>query len=247
MPENPWYVEWFNSPFYYKLYSDRNETEATNFVKKLLHYLNPPEGSRMLDVACGRGRYSKVLADMGFDVTGTDLSPSSIEYAKQFEHENLKFFVHDLRLPFWINYFDYVFNFFSSFGYFRTRREHEDAIRTICQGLKENGTLVIDFLNVHHSEKKLLTEEVKQLDGTVYHIHRWEDDSHFFKKIRVEDPKISQPLEFTEELTKLSLKDFTDMLSNRGMQIQSIFGDYQLNTYDIQKSPRLIIVSKKTR
>ncbi|MBI1692779.1 MAG: hypothetical protein FYV88_5020, partial [Bacteroidetes bacterium] len=34
--------------------------------------------------------------------------------------------------PFWINYFDYAFNFFTSFGYFRTRREHDNAIRSLA-------------------------------------------------------------------------------------------------------------------
>ena len=32
-----------------------------------------------------------------------------------------------MRNLFWIRYFDYVFNFFTSFGYFSTRREHDDA------------------------------------------------------------------------------------------------------------------------
>ena len=38
-----------------------------------------------------------------------------------------------MRLPFWINYFDFAFNFFTSFGYFRTEREHYNAVRTIAQ------------------------------------------------------------------------------------------------------------------
>jgi SAM-dependent methyltransferase len=247
MPQNPWYIDWFNSPYYYQLYADRNDSEAADFVKQLIRYLDPEPGSRMLDVACGRGRHARVLAAMGFDVTGTDISDIAITYAKQFEKENLQFYVHDMRLPFWINYFDYVFNFFTSFGYFRTRREHDDAIRTLCKSLKENGTLIIDFLNVHYCEKRLVHEEVKKLNGTKYDIRRWDDDTHFYKKIRIEDPSLSGPLEFTEEVSKFTLGDFTDMLSYQGMQVVNVFGDYDLNPYDTEKTPRMIIIAKKIK
>jgi hypothetical protein len=29
------------------------------------------------------------------------------------------------------------------------------------------------------------------------------------------------------------------------MQVQEVFGDYQLGSYDVRKSPRMIIVAKK--
>ena len=139
-----WYKEWFSSPYYEVLYHKRNEKEAAAFIKKLLLHLDPKPGSFMLDVACGKGRHSRKLAGMSFDVTGIDLSEPSINEALKFETDQLHFFVHDMRLPFYINYFDYAFNFFTSFGYFKTRREHDDAMRTIAQSIKPNGLFVID-------------------------------------------------------------------------------------------------------
>ncbi|MBS1621147.1 MAG: class I SAM-dependent methyltransferase [Bacteroidetes bacterium] len=247
MTQQPWYIDWFNSPYYYQLYSNRNESEIETFVPNLINYLNPEPGSRMLDVACGRGRFSKILAALGFDVTGTDISKSAIAFARQFESENLHFYSHDLRLPFWINYFDYVFNFFTSFGYFRTRREHEDAIRTVCKSLNNTGTLVIDYLNVYYSEKRLVPTEKKALNGVTYNIQRWVDETHFYKKISIEDPALSHTEEFIEKVARFTLGDFIDMLSYQGMQVNTVFGDYQLNSYDIKNSPRMIIVAKKIR
>ena len=63
----------------------------------------------MLDVACGKGRHSKTLASLGFQVTGIDISFDSIQQAKQYESEHLDFYVHDMRLPFWGNYYNYAF------------------------------------------------------------------------------------------------------------------------------------------
>ena len=245
MTQAAWYKDWFNSAFYHKLYFERDEKEAKDFIRHLLEHLHAPPGSRMLDVACGKGRHSKILASFGFQVTGIDISPDSIDFAMQFQQENLDFFVHDMRLPFRGNYYDYVFNFFTSFGYFKTRREHDDAIRTIARSLKRGGFFVIDYLNVHFAEDHLLPDETKELDGTTYTIHRWDDTTHFYKKIIVSDPGLSQPMEYTEKVAKFSLGDFTDMLAIQGMQVQEVFGDYNFGPYHIRDTPRLIIIAKK--
>lgn len=245
MAEKEWYKSWFNSPFYHKLYFERDEKEAQAFILRLLDYLKPRQESRILDVACGRGRHSKFLAAQGFDVTGIDLSPDAIEFAKQFEKENLHFYKHDMRLPAWINYFDYAFNFFTSFGYFATRREHDDAVYMISKSLKASGIALFDYLNVHYVEEHLVHEETKMVGETKYEINRWMDEDHFYKKMVVSDPSLDAPKEFCEKVAKLSLGDFTDMLSFQGMQIVDVFGDYQLSSYDVRKTPRMIIVGKK--
>jgi SAM-dependent methyltransferase len=245
MAQPPWYKDWFNSPFYHKLYFERDEKEAGAFITQLIEHLQPAPGSRMLDVACGKGRHSRILAGLGFNVTGIDFSDDSIAYAHQFEKDNLDFFVHDMRLPFWGNYFDYAFNFFTSFGYFKTRREHDDAIRTIAKSLKPGGRFVIDYLNTHYAEDHLLHNEVKQLNDTVYTIHRWDDETHFYKKITVDDPSLKQPQEYTEKVAKFSLGDFTDMLSFQGLQVAEVFGDYSFSDYHVKKTPRLILIASK--
>ncbi len=245
MAETIWYKDWFNSPFYHKLYFERDEQEAESFINKLIAHLQPPSGSRMLDVACGKGRHSKKLASLGYYVTGIDISPDSIAYAKQFEKDNLDFYVHDMRLPFWGNYFNYAFNFFTSFGYFKTRREHDDAIRTIAKSLKPGGIFVIDYLNVHYAEEHLLHNELKISGDTMYDIHRWDDETHFYKKINVTDPALTNALEYTEKVAKFSLGDYTDMLSFQGLQVQEVFGDYQFTPYDVRKTPRMVILAKK--
>ena len=240
-----WFRDWFSSPFYYRLYFERDEKEAEDFIQRLVHFLQPAAGSRIVDVACGRGRHSCILAKMGFDTTGFDLSFESIEYAKQFENANLTFYQHDMRYPFWVNYFDYAFNFFTSFGYFATRREHDDAIRTIATSLKPGGIFVMDYLNTHFVEDHLVHNEIKHVAGTAYHIHRWDDETHFYKKVTINDVSLTAPEEHTERVAKFSLGDFTDMLSFQNMQVMEVFGDHNLYPYDVRKTPRLIIVARK--
>src|SRR4051812_12049851 len=187
MAERSWFKDWFNSPYYHMLYQHRDDTEALNFIKKIIEFLRPKPNSTMLDVACGKGRHSKALADMGFDVTGIDLSPESIAEAKKYEAGNLHFFEHDMRLPFRINYYDYAFNLFTSFGYFKTDREHNNAIRTIASSIKNDGLLLIDYLNVRYAETQLKASDTKNVAGVVFHINKWHDEKHLYKQIQVED------------------------------------------------------------
>lgn len=245
--DNTWYKEWFNSSYYHLLYKNRNEKEADDFISVLVNYLQPPPAAKMLDVACGKGRHSRVLADEGYNVTGIDLSENSIIEANRFAGPMLHFYVHDMRLPFWINYFDFVFNFFTSFGYFNTRREHDAAIRSMAQALNHNGTLVIDYLNVRHAEKNLVATETELRGQTTFHIKKWQTEEHFFKEITIEENGQLLPQKHTEKVAKFTLGDFTDMLSFQGMQIKKVFGNYRLESFDIEKSPRLILLAQKDR
>lgn len=247
MSATEWFNEWFDTPYYHELYFNRDEAEASAFIDRLLVYLNASPGSSMLDVACGRGRHSLHLASKGFNVTGIDISPSSIDYANAQSVPNAHFYVHDMRQPFWINYFEFAFNFFTSFGYFRTRREHESALRTIAQSLKKDGTFVIDYLNVHYAEDHFKHSLDSQHESLNFHITKWMDETHFYKKIEVEQDSFTEPMVYTERVSKFSLGDFTEMMAYQGLQVQDVFGDYQLGPYHVRNTPRMIIVAKKVK
>jgi SAM-dependent methyltransferase len=247
MAATEWYQDWFSSPFYHKLYFDRDHTEAENMIRQLLQHLQPSPGSRMLDVACGKGRHSITLAEGGHDVTGIDISAESIQAAKQFENERLHFYVHDMRRTFWINYFDYAFNFFTSFGYFPTKREHDDAMRTIAASLKTGGIVLFDYLNVHYAEDHLVHNEAKTIEGTTYEIHRWHDAYHFYKRMVITDAALNEPIQFTEKVAKFSLGDFTEMLAYQNIQVTDVFGNYNLQPYHVRSTPRMILMGKKMK
>ena len=239
-----WYKQWFDSAFYHLLYSNRSEKEATDFIDTLMDELNPPANSTVLDLGCGAGRHAKWLAAKGFDVTGLDLAASSIRSAKKYEQTNLRFAKHDMRDAFGKNHFNYVFNFFTSFGYFKNDEESHQVIRNIYDALKPGGSLVLDYLNVAWCESRLVAEETKEIDGIIYHISRWTDERFFYKKIAIENMPAGQS-EFVEQVAKFDLNDFDYMFEQNGLNLEKIYGDYQLNEYDSNASPRMILLAKK--
>lgn len=244
MQEN-WFIDWFNSSYYHLLYKNRDENEAAAFIKNLVRELNPNPSSKIIDIACGKGRHAQWLADFGFDVTGIDISINSIQEAAKHEKDNLHFFTHDMRLPFWINYFDYAFNFFTSFGYFKSQRENQNAVKSIAASLVTGGYFLIDYMNAGYAESNIVHSEQQIIDGICFSITRWYDEKKIYKKILIEDPSVSNPMGFIEEVQKFSLVDFEKLLMNHGLVIQKTYGDYNFSVYDERISPRLIILARK--
>jgi len=240
-----WFKHWFDSSFYHQLYANRDEKEAAGFIDELLANLQPSQNASMLDLGCGTGRHARYLASNGFNVTGIDLAASSIRSAQKYENGSLQFYRHDMRLPFGRNCYNIVFNFFTSFGYFKTSEEDHQVVGNIAAALKPGGMLVMDYINSAWSEKRSVPSETKEIDGIIYHITRHSDEKHFFKKITIEDIQPGEPFEYTEQVAKFSLTDFDKMFSLHGLELQQVSGDYNLGSYDAEKSPRLILLAKK--
>ena len=243
--QQPWYKSWFNSPYYHKLYFQRDEKEAATFIDTLLGHLQPGAGSKMLDVACGKGRHARQMAEHGYDVTGIDLSPESIRSASEMEGGNLHFLVHDMRLPFWSHYFDFTFNLFTSFGYFMAQHENDSAMRMMAQSLNPGGKLIIDYLNAEPALKASIPEQKIVIEGTEFMIRKWSDSTHFHKSIVVSEESLKNPLLFTERVSKFSLMDFEQMFKRQHLKLSTVFGDYRLGEYSPKTSPRMIMIAER--
>jgi SAM-dependent methyltransferase len=237
-----WFKDWFDTSYYHQLYADRNDNEAAAFVDALMAVLDPPPASLMLDLGCGAGRHAKQLALHGHQVIGLDLSASSINTAKQIHIPGVQFYRHDMRVPFGNCRFDYLFSFFTSFGYFKTALENNKVMDNISRSLKKGGLVVMDYLNVQYSEDHMISDEKKEIDGIVYDISRWNDSTHFYKKIEV---SAGRKFEYTEQVEKLRLEDFDILFKKNGLELKKVFGDYKLGKYDPDHSPRLIMVAEK--
>jgi SAM-dependent methyltransferase len=236
-----WYASWFDTPYYHILYKDRDYTEAQVFMDNLTNYLNIPEGGKILDLACGKGRHSIYLSTLGYDVTGIDLSEKSIAHAKQFENANLKFRVHDMSKPF-PDTFDAVFNLFTSFGYFENEDCNLNTIKAVKQQINDYGFGVIDFMNVDYVIDNLVTEDIKTVEGIAFLQKRYVSDGHIIKDISFRAD--GEHFEFQERVKAFSLADFQKLFEKAGVYLLDVFGDYKLNKYHAKTSERLIMIFK---
>ena len=56
-----WFKNWFDSPYYHILYKKRDSIEAKFFIDNLINFLQVPNNSKIIDIACGKGRHSIYL------------------------------------------------------------------------------------------------------------------------------------------------------------------------------------------
>lgn len=239
-----WFSTWFDSPYYHVLYRDRNQEEAQAFIDVLLLRLHPKPGARLLDLACGKGRHAVYLSQQGYDVTGVDLSPESIAYARRYAHSRLRFHVHDMREPLLYKPFDFIFNLFTSFGYFAQQTENVVALRSAAAALRPGGKMVIDFMNTERTLRELVLEEEKTVGGTAFRITRHLDDDFIVKEIRFQDDNGVEQ-RFEERVRALSRPQFEEYFQMAGLRLAEVLGDYQLAPYDEAASPRMIFILKK--
>ncbi len=238
-----WYKAWFNSPYYHILYTHRDVNEATFFIDHLISFLKPVKKAQMLDLACGRGRHSVYLHQKGFDVTGVDLSEENIRYAKAFEENGLRFYMHDMRDLLSTNSYDYVFNLFTSFGYFERDTENERVIRNVSKSLRSGGYLLLDFLNVEKLRLKGSSHDEKMIDGIRFQLHREIQENHVIKTIQFEDK--GQAYQFEEKVMLIDQSDFKHYFLSCGLVVEAIWGNYALKPFDSIESERIIFCVRK--
>src|SRR6476620_2033836 len=134
-----WFSSWFDTPYYHILYKNRDYSEASLFIDNITRFLDLKPNADCWDLCCGKGRHSIYLNKKGYRVIGTDLSAQSITEANKNANDTLEFYSHDMRHLFRTNYFDAVFNLFTSFGYFETRHDDVNVFNAVEKALKPKG------------------------------------------------------------------------------------------------------------
>nr|WP_314497196.1 class I SAM-dependent methyltransferase [uncultured Chryseobacterium sp.] len=238
-----WFESWFDTPYYHLLYSNRDYTEAENFITKLTQELQLPQSSKIIDLACGKGRHSVFLNKSGYDVLGLDLSQQSIEFDKQFENESLNFKVHDMRDPIDSEPVDAVFNLFTSFGYFDRESDDRNVFKSVYSALKSEGYFVLDYLNEEYVTRTIVPETTIHREGIDFYVSKKIEGRHIIKDIRFEID--GEKKHFFEKVKLHTLETIENYASECGFERIKIWGDYLLNDFEKEISPRCINLFKK--
>ena len=239
--KSEWHLDWFNSPFYHQLYKERDYSEATYFMNNLISRLLIDKNSSILDLACGRGRYSLYLSNIGYKVTGIDISKENISEAKKNKSDKLNYILHDMRQP--LNQkFDLILNLFTSFGYYQADKDNISIIRSIKSNLNNEGKAVIDFFNIDYVLDNLIKYEEKTVDQTKFVINRYLENNLLIKDITIDSN--NKQYKFQEKVKAYRVEDFLTMFENCNIELKEKFGDYHFNSFNKDSSPRLIMVLK---
>jgi SAM-dependent methyltransferase len=244
----PWYEEWFDTKLYEKLYAGRDLREAQQLVDLIVEKA-PAEGyPSLLDLGCGRGRHSLILAKRGYNVTGVDLSARALEVAREQAVaqglEHIRFLRQDRREPL-DHTFDLILNLFTSFGYFLEERENDKVFAAVRSMLRDNGLFFIDYLNETWVRNTLVPEEEGQLDGLEYAVKRFIEDDRVHKEIHFQEHGSSKRRVYFERVNLYPLEWFVQKLEAHDLGLLDVWGDYDGSEFSPDQSPRLILFCRK--
>ena len=140
------------------------------------------EGKRAIVLGCGLGDDAEKLAELGFQVTAFDISPTAIQWAKQrFPDSDVDYQVADLfDLPIdWQGQYDFVLEIYTVQALPQILRQ--DALKAIPPLLKEGGQLLLACWGRDHHETPqgppwaISRQELKVLEDHGLTIEQLED------------------------------------------------------------------------
>lgn len=237
-----WYREWFGHD-YLDLYAHRDQQEAERNIDFVEAYLAPPRPRAVLDLACGAGRHTQALRRRGHRALGVDLSLTLLA-----RRPCLPRVGGDMRrLPFTAASFDWVLNFFTSFGYFENERENFRVLEEVVRILTPGGRFLIDFLNRERVLAGLEARTEREEDGRRIEVERWYDRARqrINKRITVR-PEDQPPRTYLESVRAYGREEAEIGLSRAGLEIDAAFGDFSGGSYH-RDSERLILVGHRPR
>jgi SAM-dependent methyltransferase len=198
----------------------------------------------VLDLACGAGRHTAALRRRGYRTLGLDLSLTLLIRARA-----LPRVAGDMcSLPFRPESFEWILNFFTSFGYFARERENFLVLEEIARVLMPGGRFLIDLMNPGPVLATLKARDVQERDGLHAEIERWYDPvtQRVNKRIAVATPGEpgDRPRIFRESVRLYQPEEVTIGLRWAGLEVDALHGNFQGDPYE-RDSERLILLGHK--
>jgi len=132
--------------------SDVDYKSWAEYILKLLERSGIKPGQNLLDLACGTGAMSLLLATAGYQVSGMDLSPEMLKVAQQKARDHglaLEFFQGDLRTFKTKCNYKVITCFFDSINYLLTVEEVAACFASVHRALESGGAFIFDVNTIH--------------------------------------------------------------------------------------------------
>ena len=222
-------------------------------VTFLIDELKLEGGEKILDLACGFGRHSLELARRGFAVTGVDITPAYIQYAKeQAESEGLdaRFLCADIREVGFESEFDLVLNMADgAVGYLENDAENRKIFAVVSKALKPGGWHFMDIMNGSYAEKHFPCKlwDAGEMGLTLSNFE-WDDKTRtlIYGQLDFEYGKALKKPEMTEgnPIRLYTLTEIAEIMSSVGMKVINSYADFT-GKPSSDKDIQLMVYSQK--
>jgi len=145
-----WWTRFFDEEMGEVMFTEEAWRQADELCDDLIELLGVEPGARILDLACGTGRFALPLAKRGFHVVGLDYSAPYLKQARAVAQQqglSVGIVQGDMRAIPFSERFDAVINLFTSFGYFEREEDHLKALQEASSALKPGGRVLLEMAN----------------------------------------------------------------------------------------------------
>lgn len=162
--------------FYDELYEDKDYLQECEFIKGVLEKYGEIPVNTLLDVGCGTGSHALHFAEMGYLVTGVDLSEDMLAIARKKAERNnkhIRFIRQDLRNLHLDQKFDAAVAMFAVMGYQTTNTDFEAALKAVHSHLEEFGLFIFDVWFGPAVLKQKPADRLKKIERNNYSLIRY--------------------------------------------------------------------------
>ncbi len=199
---------------------------------------------KILDLACGHGRHSKYLAEMGHQVVGIDINESFIKIAQEkYWHSNVEYHMGDILDINYTREFDLVILLFNTFGFF-TKSQAKRMLEAVDGALKPGGQFILDTRNrdrlmldiqpcsVMEKGKDLMIDRISinAQEGTTLNRRIYIKDG-----IRYDTP-------FT--IYHYNYSDILELIEDSSLEVKSCFGSWNGEEFGVDSKRIILFLAK---
>ncbi|MDT3700396.1 MAG: class I SAM-dependent methyltransferase [Thermincola sp.] len=217
---------------YDRLMQDMPYAGWINYLKRLFarHNIKP---HRILDLGCGTGNVTIPLAEMGYRLTGLDLSPEMLAVAEEKARSKgliVNWLCQDMRAMDMADLsFELVISMTDSLNYISTGDELLHVFKQVRNLLKDGGWFIFDLNSVYKLKEVFSDNVFTLLDDDIAYV--WENnydetcrtcymDLTFF--VKEADGRYRR---FSEEHseTGYEINDIRELLNQAGLILQAVY------------------------
>jgi SAM-dependent methyltransferase len=240
-----WYEDAFRAD-YRRVYPHRDLEAARPEARWLVEH---GVGGRTLDLCCGFGRHTLLLAEAGVDVVGLDLSEELLRAARelpQYERRLRGRLVRaDARdVPFATGAFDATVNLFSSFGYFGELGDRR-VLAEIARVLRTDGLAVLDLMNPASIRANLRDESVRESADFLIRERRSlaEGGRRVVKEVELRiDGRVRR---WREDVRLYELSEVRELCAGVGLVVEGVHGGFDERPFGAS-SPRMLVLARRS-
>jgi len=192
------------------------------------------QSGKILDLACGTGTLSQLFAEVGFDVTASDLSEEMLTIANQRFQEagqNIPALQLSMDNLEGLSGFDAVTIAIDSLNYLETEKQVQQTFKEVFDALNEGGHFFFDVHSIHKVDWIYMDSPFVYDGEDMAYIWHTEPGDHPHSVIHditffIQQGRLFERFEETHEQRTFEAGDYVAWLEAAGFEVESVTADF---------------------